>query len=362
MNILQKFNQWSAIRTFQSSRETFYEDLAEAIAEKESYSDFITIRKVRATKQKDPLLPLYTSWLTRTSKAGGKLSYILKGTAPDSDIMIIAAMEDKGDLANGLRFLSSTVKDQQAMKGAIVAAITMPCVVSALMGGLMVMLSLLVIPQFAQIAPVEKWNSVGKILYGISYAVTHYGILMLAAFICALYAFGWSLNNWTGSTRNKLDKRLPYRIYRDYTGAIFLVSLASMLRAGDTLVNSLDALKSRSKPWQRMHISQITKNLDRAASYGEAFASGIFSQSLTNRLIDYSRRSSEFDRVVAKIGIEGIAKVRGEINSSAKLLNGILTVVLGCALGFMFVGIIWTAQGLSVSIKESIHSQMRGGK
>lgn len=362
MNMLDNINRWFAVRTFQKSREEFYEDLAEAIKEKDSYTDFITVRKQRAVKQKDPLLPLYTLWLKRTSKEGGKLSHILKGSAPDSDIMVIAAMEDKGHLDEGLKFLSRTVKDQQEMKAAIRSAITMPCIVVVLMVGLMVMLSLAVIPQFTQIAPVEKWNTVGQMIYGISYIVTHFGIFLLFAAIAGVWAFGWSLNNWTGPTRAKLDKKLPYRMYRDYTGAIFLVSLASMLRAGDTLVNALNMIKRRSPPWQRAHIVKITKNLDRVSNYGEAFSTGVFSQSLNNRLIDYSRRSSEIDLIISKLGIEGIAKVRKEINVSAKVMNGILTGVLGCALAFMFVGIIWTSFGLSAGIKSDVQSQLRASK
>lgn len=362
MKILDNLNRWFAVRTFQKSREDFYEDLSEAIKGKDSYTDFITARKVRAAKQKDSLLPLYTLWLKRTAVEGGKLSHILKGSAPDSDIMVIAAMEDKGELDKGLLFLARTVKDQQEMKAAIRSAVMMPCIVTVLMVALMVMLSLAVIPQFVQIAPVERWNAVGQMIYAVSYVVTHFGALLFLAALACVWAFGWSLNNWTGPTRNKFDKKLPYRMYRDYTGAIFLVSLASMLRAGDTLVNSLNMIKRRSPPWQRAHIVKITKNLDRAASYGEAFSTGIFSQNLNNRLIDYCRRSSEIDVIIGRLGLEGIAKVRSEINGSAKLLNGILTGVLGCALAFMFVGIIWTSFGLSASIKADVSSQMRASK
>jgi toxin co-regulated pilus biosynthesis protein E len=361
MNPLEKFTLWQATSTFQKTREAFYEDLAEAINDKESYTDFIAIRRERAAKQKDPLLPLYTIWLSRTAKDGGRLSSILKGFAPDADIMIIAAMEDKGDLANGLKFLGSTVKDQQEMKASIVAAISMPIVVTILMVGLMVLLSLGVIPKFAEIAPVSRWNLIGRILYKISYSITNYGIFMLAALMGGFYWFIWSLPNWTGPRRKRLDEHLPYRIYRDYSGSIFLVSLASMLRAGDSLVNALGALRKRGSTWQRWHIAKIIKNMDGAKSYGEAFGTGIFSQTLTNRLIDYSRRSPKFDQVVARIGIEGIAKVRKEINVQAKVLNVILITVLGALLGFMFVGVILTAQGLNQSIKEDIAAQTRGG-
>jgi toxin coregulated pilus biosynthesis protein E len=264
-------------------------------------------------------------------------------------------------LADGLRFLAKTIKDQRGMTGAMIAAIVMPAIVSVVMIGFMVILALFVVPVFVEIAPVEKWKSIGKILYNISYAITHYGIFMLIAAVAAICGFIWTLGNWTGAGRSIVDKHLPYSVYRDYNGALFLVALAVMMHSGDTLVRALEALKARSTPWLRWHIVRIIRNVDKmAGNYGESFATGIFSQQLTNRIVDYSRRSSELDKVISRIGVDGIEKVRKEVESGAKLMNSLLIAGLGALLAFMLVGTILTAQGLSESLKEEVNLQKIG--
>lgn len=357
-DIGDRINNYFAVKAFRNTRETFYEDLADAVKDSELLSVFLNIRKARAVKQKDPLAPLYQKWLTRMNKRGGRLSYILQGSAPDSDLMVIAAIEDKGNLAEGLRFIASTIKDQRLMANALKGAIFMPLIVSIIMMVFMVILSVFVIPVFAEIASPEKWNGIGQIMYAISYSVTNFGIFLLAAILGAVWWFAWSLNNWVGDRRQMLDRYLPYSVYRDYTGSIFMVSLASMLHSGDTLVRALEQLKRTAPIWLKWHINKILKNINRTSgNYGEAFATGVFSKELTNRLVDLSRRSSEFDKVIARIGIEGVLKVRTAVEESAKKLNVVLIAVLGGCLAFMLVGTLLTAQGLGATLREEVNSQ-----
>ncbi len=347
-----------AIRTFRGVREQFYEDLAEAVSDSEPIAKFIEVRKARALKQKDSLASLYTIWLRRMNKRGGKLSYMLRGTVPESDIFVLSAIEDKGDLAEGLRFLAKTIRDQRGMTAALIGAIVMPIIVSVIMVGFMVVLALFVVPVFVEIAPVEKWNSIGKILYFVSHAITHYGLFLLIGASALIFGFIWTLPNWTGGWRAIADKHLPYSVYRDYHGALFLIALAVMMHSGDTLMRALEALKARSTPWLRWHIVRIIKNVDKmAGNYGESFSTGVFSQQLTNRIVDYSRRSSELDKVISRIGIDGIERVRKDVESGAKLMNSILIAVLGALLAFMLVGTILTAQGLSESLKKEVSMQ-----
>jgi toxin coregulated pilus biosynthesis protein E len=356
--IKEKISNYFAVKSFRDTREVFYEDLADAVKDGELLSAFIGIRKARAVKQKDPLAPLYSKWLIRMNKKGGRLSHILNGSAPESDLMVISSIEDKGNLSEGLKFIASTIKDQRGMSRAIKGAIFMPAIVSIVMIAFMVILSVFVIPVFAQIAPPEKWAGIGKAMYIISYSVTHFGIFLLAGVVAAICWFSWSLNNWVGPRREFLDQYLPYSVYRDYTGSIFMVSLASMLHSGDTLVRALEQLKKTAPLWLKWQINKILKNINGTSrNYGEAFAVGVFSRSLTNRLIDLSRRSSEFDKVIARIGIEGIVKVRTAVEESAKKLNVVLIAVLGCCLAFMLVGTLLTAQGLSASLKEQVNNQ-----
>src|SRR5260363_25865 len=82
--------QWAILR-IRRTREQFYEDLSEAIADKESINQFIHIRRARAIQQKDPLSCLYPVMLNRLSQRGGSLARMLHGIVPDTDLMIITS-------------------------------------------------------------------------------------------------------------------------------------------------------------------------------------------------------------------------------------------------------------------------------
>lgn len=347
-----------ARRYFQSRRAQFYEDYAEAVLDTEPMIKFLSIRHARAIRQKSPLAILYKRWISRIDKEGGKLSYILAGSVPSSDIMMLSAIEDKGALEKSLMFLARTIREQREMAAAMRAAVTMPIIIGLVMIVFLSVLSFYVIPIFVQVAPVKKWVSIGKAIYYISFVVVHYGVFLLAGVIAVAVWFKWSLANWTGKRRVKFDRFMPYRLFRDNEGAIFLVSLATMLKAGDSVSKALSVLRRRSTPWMRWHITAMLRNLDRNFDNpGEAFNTGLFSQELSNRINDYARRSGRLDEVMVRIGIEGIGQVRKEIEKSAKVFNVLLTLLMGAVLAFMLLGIVLTGQGLSTALKQEVTRQ-----
>ncbi|MBR8085642.1 type II secretion system F family protein [Burkholderia vietnamiensis] len=346
------------IRRFRSAREKFYIDLAEAIKDKEPTAKFLSIRLARAIKQKDPYGRLYKIFLDRLDQKGGSLSHMLGGIVPDSDLLVIASIETRGDVDEGLRFLAATIKSQRAMTAEMAAALLVPALVTTVCLGFIGMLSFFVIPLYATIVPPEKWNTMGKSIYAVSYVARHYGLLLLIAAAASMWWFKWSIPNWRGRRRAKVDNYIPYRVFRDYHGSIFMVALASLMVSGETLVRSLEKLKRRGKPWLRWHINTILNRLlTKNVSYGEAFATGIFGQELSNRLIDQSRRSSDFNQVIKKMGVEGIEEAREQVRKSAKSLNIALIFVLGALVAYLLLGTLYTGQGLSAGLRDSIRHQ-----
>lgn len=348
----------SGLSKFRKQRVAFYEDLAEAIKDSEGVAQFLSIRIARGIKQKDPLLGVYREMLRRYSEKGGSYSRMLQGMVPDSDVMVISAIETQGEVDKGLRFLAKVVESQSEMRATMLGALAMPALVIVMTIVFLSIMSFFVIPVFEQIAPPEKWDTVGKILYIISYVTTRFGALLLLAMIGLGWQFMWSIPNWTGSYRLVLDRYTPYRLFRDYHSSIFLSALASLLATGEPLVRSLDRLKKRSSPWLAWHIQKILTRLlaqsSQSANYGQAFDTGIFDRALSNRIIDYSRRSANFADVIQKLGIQGVEDARKRVQKSAKALNVSLLIVMGLVVGFLMVGATMTSQSLSNGLRTEI--------
>lgn len=347
--------RWFAIRRFRASREQFYVDLAEAVKDKEPIAKFLSIRRTRATAQKDPFASLYQRCLDRLEKKGGSLSYMLQGLVPENDLMVLSSIETRGDVNEGLEFLASTVKSQRAMRTDMIVALTVPAIVTVVSMGFLILLSFWVIPLYETIVPPEKWNTMGKSIHAVTYGVRHYGVLVAIAIFALVWAFTRSLTYWSGARRAKLDNYLPYRVFRDYTGSVFLVALASLMVSGETLVKSLETLRKRASPWLRWHIKMIERRLlTHSANYGEAFSTGIFNRELSNRLIDKTRRTGNFSEVIRQIGIEGIEAAREQVKRSTRSLNFALIFVLGGLIAYLFLGTLYTTQGLSQGIRDSV--------
>jgi type II secretory pathway component PulF len=350
----------SGVRRFRKQRVAFYEDLAEAIKDSEGVAQFLSIRIARGIKQKDPLRDVYKEMLRRYSEKGGSYSRMLQDMVPDSDVMVISSIETQGEVDKGLRFLAKVVESQAEMRATMVGALVMPALIVAMTIVYLVIMSFFVIPVFAQLAPPEKWGAVGQILYAISYVTTRFGILLLLGLVGLVWRFSWSIPNWTGPYRLVLDRYTPYRLFRDYHSSIFLTALAALLATGEPLVRSLERLKKRSSPWLAWHIQRILTRLlaqsSQSANYGQAFDTGVFDRELSNRIVDYSRRSSNFADVIQRLGIKGVEEARKRVQKSAKVLNISLLFVMGAVVGFLLVGTTITSQSLGDGLKSEIRS------
>lgn len=348
----------SGLRGFRRQRVAFYEDLAQAIEDSEGVAQFLSIRIARGIKQRDPFLGVYKEMLRRYSEKGGSYSRMLQGMVPDSDVMVISAIETQGEVDKGLRFLAKVVESQSEMRTTMIGALAMPALLIVMTFVFLAIMSFFVIPVFEQIAPPEKWDTIGKILYAISYVMTRYGVLLLSALVGLGWRFVWSIPNWTGAYRLVLDRYTPYRLFRDYHSSIFLTALASLLATGEPLVRSLERLKKRSSPWLTWHIQKILTRLlaqsSQSANYGQAFDTGVFDRQLSNRIIDYSRRSANFADVIQNLGIKGVEDARKRVQKSAKLLNISLLIVMGVVVGFLMIGATLTSQSLSNGMRSEL--------
>ncbi len=345
-----------AIHRFCAKRENFYEDLAEAIADKESIAKFIQIRKARALHQKDRNARLYPLMLSRLGQKGGSLSRMLQGVVPKTDEMVLAAIEHTDSVAQGLKLLALTIANQRRMTEVMRLALVGPSLILTVCLIFISIMSYLVIPVFGEIVPPERWDAVGRSLYFISYITRHFGVLILIGILAVIAWFIWSIQGWSGLKRARLDAYVPYRLFRDYYGTIFLASLGLLLISGETLMRALDKLKRYASPWLRWHIVKMTRQLLATTSnYGKIFNTGVFGQELANRLIDASRRNGDFSVVVQKLGIGGIEQATKRVERSAKLLNIALFFILGGFVAYLLIATVMTAQGLSRGLEKELN-------
>lgn len=353
-NPLHFLQKSQARKEMRANRADLYYDLATSLEDRVPLVTTFRKYESRARKRDPGAALVYMDMLRALSS--GSLPKALQGIAPNSELLMIDALQNAGDskMAEGLKFLSQTVEKTDAMAGAARKAIRYPLGMLILFAGMLTGFSLQVVPILTGLLPPEKWPLLGRILYSISQAITNYGVYLAIGIVSIFWAFFYSLPRWHGTVRKKVDRFLPYSFYRDFSGAMLVVSLSTLMRSGVSLRSSLDRALVYSTPWMRSHIRQILKKLARAetANFGEAFKTGLLNQYLEDRVQDASERRNPIEAFV-RIGIGSIDRVIDEIQKSAGRLSSSILLLCGIVLFIMMGGFFSTTLELQNGIKAT---------
>lgn len=352
-DLIQRFMIWQGQLSLRARRADFYYDLGMTLDDKIPL--FTTMRKYesRARQRKQITASLFLHILKRMQS--GSLSEALRGVAADSELIMLDAVQASGDaaLSSGLKFLSGTVEKIDHLKTVARKAVAYPVVMLLIFYGMLYGFSVKVVPILSAILPPEKWPWLGKILYTISITVEKYGIHILVFFILAVAVFIYSLPRWTGRLRRQLDPYPPWVLYRDFSGAMLIVSLSTLMRSGVSLRSSLERALRYSPPWLAWHVREILLRLSRpnTSTFGDAFQTGVVSQFLEDRIQDAAERRNPVEAFV-KIGVGSIDRLAASIEASAAKLNAMLLVFCGLILGIMMGGFFSTAMELQSGIAQ----------
>jgi type II secretory pathway component PulF len=336
-------------------RAGWYLDLSMALEDRIPLYSILKKYELRARTRHPAQALLYRQILRNSMK--GALADALRGVAPASELMVLNASQISGDesVAAGLRFLSETVEKTERMTRTMRGAVNYPLFLLVLMAAIATGFSVFAVPVLEEIMPVDQWPTVGKILHSVSLLIRHYGVLMALGFVTILGVFFYSLNNWVGPWRSKVDSYLPYSLYRDYSGALLIVSLASLMKSGVSLRSALEQAMRYANPWMRWHLHKILTRLSSrdATNFGQAFATGVLSPELEDRIADASERREPVQAFV-KIGVGSIDRISTSIEASAARINAYALMVCGFILGGMMLGFMSTTQQLNAALRTQV--------
>lgn len=355
MYTIRNLQLWSAQRKLRAKRADFYYDLATSLQDRVSLFTVVRKLEARSRRRNTGMAPIYQEMMKGLRR--GSLATALNGIASPTERIVIDAIQRGGDqvMADGLFNLSNIVEKADGMLRILQKAVTYPVILIVIFSFMVVGFSLFAVPVLEQLMPPEKWPALGKALYVGAWLVRHWGILIGLAVVSLLLLLAWSLPNWVGSVRRRFDRHLPYSLYRDYQSALLIVAISSQMRAGVSLKSAVERASSFASPWMREHLREVLRRLSGkdSTSFGSAFATGILSQELEDRVQDASERTDPVASFV-HIGNGAIVRTSMTIEKTASVLNNILLAVCGLALVIMMGGFFSTA----FSLQDSIRQQM----
>ncbi|KUM05606.1 hypothetical protein KIF53_13945 [Chromobacterium subtsugae] len=341
-----------AKRKFMKLRTKFYGDLADSIEDGANPYELFSHKYMLARERGNVMAPLFAYWRDRA--ASMNLRGAWEGTIPADDLMVIGSGE-RGDLPEALRFLAKVVKIREGNAEAIKMAIALPVFLLLLMTGVQLGVALGMMPIMEQIMPADHFPLVGKVLYYLSQAIRNYWYLIYGLPGLLAAAYFWSLPRWASPLRNRLDRHLPYSVYRDLKASEFLVSLAALSQANTAVYDAVLLLEQGATPWMRWHLARIRLALTSNRSILKAMDTGLFSEEIFDRISEYSERSN-FENGIRKIGLTTIEEISEVISARSAVMRNVLIVVVGLFILLTIAGMMMTALEAGNQIQ-----QMTGG-
>ena len=351
--LLDKINLYLARRDLHRRRAAFYYDLGATLQDRVPLVTTLNKYHTRARSRKPTTALMYLTMLRGLQM--GSLSQALSGIASPVEQTLIDATQASGDatMAEGLVFMSMTVEKTDAMVSTMRKAVAYPLTLLTMFLAMMVGFAVTAVPILAEMMPPEKWPLLGRMLYSVSMVITNYGVWIGLLLVSLITAFLVALPRWTGPVRMRLDRYLPFSIYRDYASSLLLISLSSMMRSGVSLRSALERTLKFASPWTRWHVRRILSNLSKPNTphFGQAFSTGVLNRELEDRVQDASERRDPVDAFV-RMGAGSIDRMVKEMELRSARLNSMMLLVCGLVLGMFMLAFFSTTMGMQAAIRD----------
>lgn len=295
-----------AARRFRKNRADYYEYLADVLSDSNGrilLHDLFTKDSNRYAGDSfwrkispHPRAVLSAYWASKLLHTGANLADTWRGTLPDGDMLIISPAVKKGGtgaLPESLREVARIVRVMEEARNIFLSIIT-----AAIFGIIIVIITLSIIPMVAWPAIKEAFDFIPISYYGpnalsmesFSKAYPKYfGPILISVFSLA-YLYKWSLKKWKGKARQWADKLVIYRVYKTYRGAMFLATLAPLVKNGSglNLREAIETVSKEAEPWLKWYCDKILENLDLGMQDASLFDVGLLETDALYYLLDMS--------------------------------------------------------------------------
>lgn len=265
--------------------------------------------------------------------------------APSSECTILMIGERNGRLTESLESLIYLLDSQAGIVGAIVRAALYPTVLFLVTIGMYVGFESYMLPIIETIVSVDKLPEITIFVGNLARFISNYWFLLIAGFFLAGYGLIYSLPVWTSKYRDKLDQYPFYGTYRDLQSAIFMISLASMQKAGASLDESIKQIRTLSSPWMKKHLDMMLWKLRKVDSASEALDVGLIPRDLMAD-VKIATKAGDLDIALEELGKEAISDFKTKVNLLTDIITplGLLLVANNIVLiGLAYYGAIMSA-------------------
>lgn len=265
---------------------------------------------------------------------------------PPLYINMVAAGEASGMLEVVLERLADFMENQSRLKGKLTAALAYPVAMGVFATGLVVFLMVAVVPQltsiFDNLGQALPWYT--QLLIFTSGVVTNFWWLLLAVIGLA----GWLFVRWRRTDLGHM-KWDTFQLSMPLFGRLnLLAALARFTRTLATLLGSgvqlLPAMEIGRNVLENIKLENVITEAIGSIREGESIAdplkrSGAFPPMLTH-MIAVGERSGQLEEMLENVSRAYEAEVETKLAAVTSLLEPIMIIIMGGAVGFIVISIM----------------------
>ena len=341
------------------SRERLYRKLAALMSAGVRMMDALQSLLTRASRKRgadsDPTVIVLRDVITAIND-GRPLAEALAPWVPASERVLVAAGEAAGNVQEALGFAADSITNVKAMHTAVRSGLAYPTVLLAVALGLIYFIGVYVVPKLAVVGRPDQWTGTAHGLYVFSQFVASPAALVVPTAIIALIAGVSAMMPYSqGTFRIYLDKIPPWSLYRMVVGSGFLLSLASLVRAGVPIFQALNTIRESASPWLAERIDAAVAGLRGGkTNLGEALDAsgyGFPDVEMVDDLVVFASLPN-FDGVLYDIGLRWMDDGVKTVQAQARVLNGFALLLLAGVIGWVVWGIIQIQVQIGASLQS----------
>lgn len=298
----------------------------------------------RMVQRKNPLAIIIKEWLDNLD-FGKKLPDVIRDWAPPSDIALIAAGEMGGNLDEALREIIELNQQQKVLRKAVRSQLIPAAAWLVILWGIIYGISSELMPLFVESTDPKLWPDSSKAYFDFGSFFKAWGIYIALAMIGIAIFLLRIFPKWVGEWRDRLDKFIPFSLYRMLEGATLLITMAAMTRSGVAPADSLNRIAVFSTPYLKDHLRRMRSSLQAGKPEGEAIDTGLLPRDIADDIADFGEANG-FTRAIEELGktigertAESISRTANGINMAVKMLIFGFALWTFGALGFLVLAI-----------------------
>jgi type II secretory pathway component PulF len=338
-------------------RKRLYQHMSNQISNGLGITDTLKEFRDRLQKRgrKGPALAVHRIY--RDVVDGKTLVEAMQSHMTDLEKTVIGAGERGGTLPKMLDLLLDIRERTGNLFMGMLSSFFAPTVYLIAMYAALLVIGIVVIPQFTESLPVRRWTGWAYVMYLMGEAATGwFAPVIVAIFLIAAFVIWRALPRWTGEGRIKgrvfCDRYVfPFTVYREMTGFAWLLSYTALVRGGLSNVSAIREQMSKSSPWLASRLLPLHIGLREGNKLSEAMDSaghGFPSLDLIDEISSYAKFGNFEEK------IETVAKQHSERLLKVLLFKGVLiSLVFSMSIFFMMATVQLGANSISNAISMS---------